>query len=229
MLCLVQQRFCLIAVLNTCISTHPAALDGVNFIKWETPIWSQKPGQIKENIPGVTKECFLEALKYFKTSKQHPAIETPGAKTIGYPSNSHPPTRLPPPCSACSALADAKLWPWKCSVHPAGSSQQWDLRRRRRSGEVANKKGRLFQRVSQRENYQKKTCVTCDSFFFQKGVEKHMTWHHCASCGLFNIKSPHQAARKDPLRRDLRWPCWGENLSFTSGWSMMLNGFHKQK
>ena len=26
---------------------------------------------------GVTKECFLEALKYLKTSKQHP-FETPG-------------------------------------------------------------------------------------------------------------------------------------------------------
>ena len=27
--------------------------------------------------PGVTKECFLEALKYLKTSKQH-TFETPG-------------------------------------------------------------------------------------------------------------------------------------------------------
>ena len=26
----------------------------------------------KESLPGVTKECFLEALEYFKTSKQHP-------------------------------------------------------------------------------------------------------------------------------------------------------------
>ena len=31
----------------------------------------------KEHLPGVTKECFLEALKYLKTSKQHP-FETPG-------------------------------------------------------------------------------------------------------------------------------------------------------
>ena len=29
------------------------------------------------DIPGVTKECFLKALKYLKTSKQHP-FETPG-------------------------------------------------------------------------------------------------------------------------------------------------------
>ena len=28
-------------------------------------------------IPGVTRECFLEALRYLKTSKQHP-LETPG-------------------------------------------------------------------------------------------------------------------------------------------------------
>ena len=27
--------------------------------------------------PGVTKECFLEALEYLKTSKKHP-FETPG-------------------------------------------------------------------------------------------------------------------------------------------------------
>ena len=33
--------------------------------------------QGKKHIPGVTKECFLEALKYLKTSKQHP-FETPG-------------------------------------------------------------------------------------------------------------------------------------------------------
>ena len=31
----------------------------------------------KLDLPGVTKECFLEALKYLKTSKQHP-FETPG-------------------------------------------------------------------------------------------------------------------------------------------------------
>ena len=29
-------------------------------------------------LPGVTKECFLEALKYLKTSKKHP-FETPGS------------------------------------------------------------------------------------------------------------------------------------------------------
>ena len=35
--------------------------------------------------PGVSKECFLEAFKYLKTSKQHP-FETPGNYTFGGPS-----------------------------------------------------------------------------------------------------------------------------------------------
>ena len=41
--------------------------------------------KIKKLLPGVTKvPCFLEALKYLKTSKQHP-FETPGGmETFGF-------------------------------------------------------------------------------------------------------------------------------------------------
>ena len=35
------------------------------------------PRNLKKHLPGVAKECFLEALKYLKSSKKHP-FETPG-------------------------------------------------------------------------------------------------------------------------------------------------------
>ena len=45
---------------------------------WDRPRWGKRfvfKRKMKKNLcPGVTKECFLEAFEYLKTSKKHPFV-----------------------------------------------------------------------------------------------------------------------------------------------------------
>ena len=50
--------------------------------KWGGFTWQKSGKQTKILLPGVSKGCFLEALKYLKTSKKHPGIETPGRSLL---------------------------------------------------------------------------------------------------------------------------------------------------
>ena len=75
---IVSQRFCLYLWL------HFRPYKEILWASWGNPRWIQRKSScwskqgLKKHTPGVSKECFLAALEYFKTSKKHP-FETPGS------------------------------------------------------------------------------------------------------------------------------------------------------
>ena len=75
----------------------------VLFALEDNPAEKEEFSPQRKKLPGVAKECFLEALKYLKTSKQHP-FEIPWNSLVKRP------RPIEDPWFICCGLSSAGWW-----------------------------------------------------------------------------------------------------------------------